>query len=423
MGEVEIIINPAYKPTAKGAQPMQILFGGSSSGKSRFIAQRTVLDLIQGQRNFLIVRKVANTLKDSVWKELNQVINDTGLTSQFKLNKTDKTATFKPNGYQAVCFGLDNVEKIKSVVPERGVFTDIWIEEATEITEDDLRQLMRRMRGRAGVPKRVTMTFNPIFRDHWICKKYFTHWADADTFHKDDNLLILKTTYKDNRFLDDFEIRTLEDETDPYWHDVYTLGNWGVLGDLIFKNWAIKDVKALDVFATFDNYYNGLDFGFSIDPNAFIRVYFHHALKKIYITDEWCATGCTNPEIAASIKPLLNGDHVTCDSAEPKSIKELSLNGVSAIGAVKGPDSVRHGIQWLQQQQIIVDKHCVNTIRNLQTYHWQKDKNGEPKYIGGNPVPADKDNDFIDALRYALEDQMFYDSEFEIRTTKSKAVM
>jgi phage terminase large subunit len=129
----------------------------------------------------------------------------------------------------------------------------------------------------------------------------------------------------------------------------------------------------------------------------------------------------TNPEIAEAIKPLLNGDYVVCDSAEPKSIKELALNGISAQGAKKGPDSIRHGIQWLQQQEIIIDRSCVNTIRNFQTYHWQKDKSGEPKYVGGNPIPADKDNDFIDALRYALEDQMFIDNDFKIMTTRSRA--
>ena len=419
----EVTCNPAYKPVAHAAQPLQILFGGSSSGKSRFIAQRTILDLVQGKRNYLIVRKIARSLRDSVWKELLQVIDSAGLISKFRLNKTEMTATCTANGMQAACFGLDNTEKIKSVVPEKGVFTDVWIEEATEISQDDLRQLVRRMRGKAGVPKRVTMSFNPIFRDHWICKEYFTGWADLDTFHKSKDLLILKTTYKDNKFLDDFEIRTLEDESDPYWYDVYTLGNWGLLGDLIFKNWSIADVKNDPVHDTFDRFFNGLDFGYSFDPNAFIRLYYHHALKRIYITDEWASTGCTNPEIAASIKPLLDGDYVVCDSAEPKSIKELSLNQINAIGAVKGPDSIRHGIQWLQQQQIIVDKGCINTIRNLQTYHWQKDKQGQPKYVGGNPVPADRDNDFIDALRYALEDQMFSDSQFEITTTKSQAIM
>jgi phage terminase large subunit len=284
MGEIRL--NPAYKPFAQAEQPLQIAFGGSSSGKSRFIAQRLVMDLAQGKRNYIAVRKIARSLRDSVWKEINQVIDSAEAGSKFKLNKTEMTATCIPTKKQVVCFGLDNVEKLKSILPEHGVFTDAWVEEATEITQDDLRQLQRRMRGKAEVSKRITMSFNPIFRDHWIAKKYFPTWADQDTFYQDKEILILKTTYKDNRFLDPFEIKILEDETDQYWHDVYTLGNWGVLGDLIFKNWRIEDVRKLSNFYTFDTFRNGLDFGYSVDPNAFVRLYYHHALKKIYITDD-----------------------------------------------------------------------------------------------------------------------------------------
>lgn len=412
----EIIANPIFKKVAQAMQPMQIIFGGSSSGKSRFLAQRTIADLYGGRRNYILVRKIARSLRDSVWKELLQVIEGANIGPQFKLNKSEMTATCLANGRQAVCVGLDNSEKIKSIVPARGAFTDIWIEEATEIIQDDLRQLSRRMRGKAGVPKRIVMSFNPIFRSHWICKQYFNDWADDDKFSKSEDLLILKTTYLDNRFLDRFEIRTLEDETDPYWHGVYTLGNWGTLGDVIFKNWKSADLVSDPISKTFDIFRNGLDFGFSNDPTAFNRMYYHSASKKLYIVDEWNALEVTNPEIAKGIKPMLNGDYVVCDSAEPKSIKELCVEGINAQGAKKGKDSVLHGIQWLKQQDIIIDKKCVNTIKNFQLYQWKKDKEGN-----AINVPVDKANDHIDDIRYACEDLMFGDQGFEIITSRSKA--
>jgi phage terminase large subunit len=416
MDKIKLKANKAFRPVLMAAQPMQILFGGSSSGKSRFVAQRIFYDLVANNRNYLAVRKVARSLRDSVWKEFGQVINSAGASSKFKLNKTEMTATCVETGRQLVCFGLDNLEKLKSIVPESGVFTDTWVEEATELERDDLKQLIRRMRGKADVPKRVTMSFNPILREHWICQDYFEGWADDETFLKTPDLLILKTTYKDNEFLDPFEIKTLEDESDPYWHDVYTLGKWGVLGDLIFTNWEIRDILSDPIYETFDKFKNGLDFGFSNDPTAYNRLYHHSASKKIYITHEWSSTEVTNDQIADGIKPLLNGDYVVCDSAEPKSIKELCMHGVNAIGAKKGKDSVLHGIQWLKQREIIIDKRCVDTVKNFQTYHWKKNKAGN-----AINVPSDRNDDHIDDIRYALEDVMFADMQASVKGIKSRA--
>ena len=396
---------------------MQIFFGGSSSGKSRFIAQRTIYDLLKAGRNFICVRKVGNRIRGSLFKELNQVINQNDLRPYFKINKTDFTFT-STDGYQAVCVGLDDPEKIKSIVPEKGAFTDLWIEEATEITEDDFRQLQRRLRGASDVPKRITLTFNPIFRDHWIAQKWFANWADDETKQESTDLLILKTTYKDNHFLDSFEVNILENEKDEYWRNVYTLGNWGVLGDVIFKNWQTSDVLGGPDYHFFDLFRYGLDFGFSNDPTAFIELYYHRATKRLFITREWGAKEITNPAIATSIKPMLNGGYVVCDSAEPKSIKELQLCGIKARSAQKGPDSVIHGIQWLKQQDIIIDKRCTETIKNFQLYQWKQDKDGTPIN-----TPVDKANDYIDAIRYACEDMMFADDHFQIRTTKSQAIM
>ena len=215
-------------------------------------------------------------------------------------------------------------------------------------------------------------------------------------------MLILKTTYKDNEFLTKEDIELLEDESDPYYYDVYTLGEWGVLGDLIFTNWKIEDVLSNEeLVKTFDKFQHGLDFGYTNDPTAYNKIYYHPALKKMWIVGEHNETGLTNEMIADRIKDMVGSDYVTCDSAEPKSIVELNGHGINAIGARKGKDSVLHGIQWLRGLEIIIDVRCQNTINDFQLYQWKKDKDGTALNI-----PVDKNNHHPDAIRYAMEDYM-----------------
>ncbi|MFH1547298.1 MAG: terminase large subunit, partial [bacterium] len=221
-----------------------------------------------------------------------------------------------------------------------------------------------------------------------------------DKIYRDENLVILKTTHKDNKFLNQEDRDVLEQETDSYWYDVYTLGKWGVLGNVIFENWKAEDIPS-DFVRTFDNYKNGLDFGFASDPVAFNRTHYDRTRKKIYIIEELHELGLTNPMIADELKPIVRDEVVVCDSAEPKSIQELKDNGIKAIPAIKGPDSVNFGIQWLQQQEIVISKKCQNTINEFQLYQWKKNKQGETLR-----QPTSKNDHHIDALRYSCEDEM-----------------
>jgi phage terminase large subunit len=303
------------------------------------------------------------------------------------------------NGYQILFAGLDDVEKLKSLVPAKGAITDIWIEEATETDRNAVKQLQKRQRGGdEKTPKRVTLSFNPILQSHWIFEDYFSGigWAESQTLHKSEDLTIFKTTYKDNRFLTPEDIRDLENENDPYFYDVYTLGKWGVLGHVIFKNWSIEDLSGMA--DQFTNRRNGLDFGFSSDPAALSRSHYDRSHKTIYLFGELYEFGLTNDILARRVLDLIGSDPVTCDSAEPKSIAELQREGVNAIGAVKGKDSVNHGIQWLQQQTIVIDSACINTQNEFRQYHWKEDKNGN-----AIPQPADKNDHAIAATRYAYE--------------------
>jgi len=323
-----------------------------------------------------------------------------GLNRFFTVLKSEFTITCF-NGYQILFCGLDDPEKIKSITPAKGVITDIWIEEATEIDYNAYKQLTKRLRGKSKVSKRLTMSFNPILQDHWIYKEFFLNvWDDSKRKYKDDKLSILKTMYKDNRFLTEQDIRALEDETDKYFYEVYTLGNWGVLGHVIFKNWRVEDLSWLRDIA--DNYRNGLDFGFAEDPSALAHTHYDRKKKTIYVLDELYMTDLTNDLLATEVKKIIGNQVVVCDSAEPKSIKELRQYGVNAVGAKKGKDSVNHGIQWLQQQTIVVDVKCQNMKNELMKYRWKEDRHGNVL-----PVPVDKDNHLIDALRYAYEDEFF----------------
>ena len=378
-------INEAYMPFMTDQTAVQILFGGSSSGKSFAACQRAVLDVAGGERNYLCVRNVKNTIKNSIFNEICKAILSFKLGPYFSINKSDLVITCT-NGRQILFAGLDDVEKVKSITPALGVLTDVLVEEATEVLQDDVRQLRRRLRGHSTVAKRTTLLFNPVLLDHWIHQEYFQNWDDSKTYYHDFKLSILKTTYKDNlRFLDQGDIDILEDETDKYYHDVYTLGNWGTLGNVIFKNWEVRDLT--EERKIFDKYHNGLDFGFSSDPAAVVRSHYDKKHNTIYITDEIYMREMTNDILGKEVHELIGNEYIRCDSAEPKSIKELRSMGINSLGARKGKDSVNFGIDWLQRQKIVVDIRCQNMKNELQQYKWKEDKDGNVL-----KVPVDKFN-------------------------------
>jgi phage terminase large subunit len=397
----DAVYNSVYLPYLDDFTRTQIFFGGSGSGKSVFLAQRAIFDLMHGGRNYLICRQVGRTIRGSVFTELLKVIASWNVGILFNVNKSDMVITCA-NGYQVVFIGLDDVEKIKSITPQKGAFTDLWIEEATECDKNTVKQLIKRQRGGdEKTEKRITLSFNPVLKSHWIFDEYFSKigWEDKQTAYQSDDLSILKTWYIHNTFLTKDDVKDLENEADPYYRSVYTFGNWGILGNVIFTNWRVEDLSSMA--NQFTDRRAGLDFGFSSDPAALVVSHYDRMRKTIYIFDELYETGLTNPMLAERIKDKIGRDYVICDSAEPKSIVEIQGDGIEAGAAEKGKDSVRYGIQWLQQQTIIIDKRCINAQNEFSQYHWKED-------AGGNamPIPVDKHNHLIDALRYAYERDM-----------------
>ena len=385
--------NAVYLPYLQAPQRVQLFFGGAGSGKSAFLAARAVLDALSG-RNTLVVRQVARTLRASCFAEVQKSISRFGLSHMFSISKSELSVTCYSNGAQLLFLGLDDVEKVKSLTPRRGALTDIWVEEATETRRADLRQLEKRLRGPSAHSKRLTMSFNPVSRGHWLYKEYFAAFPEDRGLLITPDLLILRTTYRDNRFLAPDDIRALEAEKDPYFHQVYTLGEWGQLGGSVFSNWAVGEPPR-EIDRTWLRC--GLDFGYAADPAAAVLAAFDRKKGTLYILEEFKQAGLTNDLLALRLKALCGMLPVTCDSAEPKSIAELRRHGVQALPARKGPDSVLHGLQWLNQQKMVLAPKCVHLREELLGCRWADDGHG-----GFLPRPAGEDH-LIDALRYAME--------------------
>lgn len=404
---VNMTMNNRYKPYLDKTQPTQIFYGGSSSGKSYFLAQKIVKDNLQGV-NWLVCRNVARTIRTSVFNEITKCIINAGLSEFYTINKSDMVITNKENNKQILFVGLDDPDKVKSITPINGVIERIFVEEATEIKRNAWLQLKRRLRGRSPFGKYIILAFNPILKSHWIYKEFFGMWQDDKKSYEDEKLSILKTTYRDNAFLTPEDRALLEDETDPYFREVYTYGNWGILGHVIFKNWRVEDLS--DRTDEFDRLRFGMDFGYASDPNALLKLHFDKKHKKIYILDEHYQAGMSDEELLYVSRRFFGKNVVTCDNSESKTIDYLSNHGINAYPSVKGPDSINRGIRFLQGYEIIVDVHCQNFKNEIEQYHWREDKYGEPM-----AQAVDKDNHLLDALRYAVEDEMFESEAKAIR--------
>ena len=375
----------------------QIYYGGSASGKSYALAQRTVLDVLQG-RNYLVVRNTQNTIKRSVMNEIIKAIYRFKLDGFFSINKSTLEITCLVNNAQILFAGLDDTEKIKSITPINGVITDVWMEEATEASYNDYKQLNKRLRGFSReFIKRITLSFNPVLKEHWIYDEFFHKWQDDKQYMEYKDISILKTTYRDNVFLSEDDIIALENESDRYYYEVYTLGNWGILGSLIYKDWSVVEFD----YSKMDNVRYGIDWGFFPDPFAFIALTLDEKNKKIYIFDEVYQTNLLPDESAEIIKNKVGKSIVTCDSANPSEIKQFQIKGINARPAKKGAGSIDSGIQYIQQYKLIIHPKCINFKIEISKYRHKEDRNGNIL-----PVPVDKDNHLMDAMRYALENDM-----------------
>lgn len=286
------VFNPVYLPYLDNDDRYLIFYGGGSSGKSYFIAQRWIYKLIQPRRcNLLVVRQTSDTNRRSTFPLLKQVIRNWNLSEHFKVNESDMRIKCLLTGNEVVFAGLDDVEKIKSITFENGELTHEWCEEATEMQEADINQLKVRLRGGKS-KKQMVLSFNPINIQHWIKR----HFIDSGL------ATVCFSTYKDNKFLTEDDKKALEDlqYTDEYTYEVYCLGKWGILGKTVFDARAIQ--KRLESIPRalkqgyFRYQYDGLkitNIEWVNDRNGYIKLY---QVPNVPAMTEYCIGGDTAGE-------------------------------------------------------------------------------------------------------------------------------
>lgn len=287
------VFNDVYLPFLENDDRYLVFYGGGSSGKSYFIAQRWIYKLIHPSRcNLLVVRQTGDTNRRSTFPLLKQVISNWNLAKHFKVNESDMRIKCLLTGNEVAFAGLDDVEKIKSITFENGELTHIWVEEATETQEADINQLKVRLRGGKS-KKQIVLSFNPINIQHWIKR----HFIDSGL------ATVCFSTYKDNKFLTDDDRKALEDlkESDIYTYEVYCLGKWGILGKTVFSARAIQ--KRLDEIPKpiktgyFIYDYDGLKISnirwVNDKENGYIRLY---QLPNTPSFTEYCIGGDTSGE-------------------------------------------------------------------------------------------------------------------------------
>jgi phage terminase large subunit len=405
------VFNEAYLPTYGAKQRTQIKFGGSSSGKSYSEFMMSILMALQGQ-SILVVRKNASSISKSVWLMLKKSIRTLKLNKYFKVQEASKTIECLVSDGCIITAGMyPDPERIKSITPLfADAFSRVIVEEATELSEDDFNQLLLRQRGITKFPKTIVLLFNPIFQKHWIYKRFFKPLDDdidfnGDDFFKyeDDEILILKTTYLDNRFLGPEEIKTLEDlkKTSPYHYEVYAKGNFGVLGERVFDHFQVKDFNVQDLRLDLWGSYIGIDFGFTNDPTACVFLTYDEQSRTIYIFDEFGGKGLTEEDIYLGVQQRcdihgLRYPSINADNSEPRTINRLNTLGLPVQGLSKL--AIHDGIFWIKQNKVVVHPRCVELLDEYALYTWIKDNDGT---VTNKPI--DKYNHYVsDSTRYGL---------------------
>lgn len=372
--------------------------GSRASKKSKTTALWIITNMMEyPQANTLVVRKTFRTLKDSCFTELKWAVHRLKVDAWWDFKESSIEATYKPTGQKIYFRGLDDPLKVTSITVDVGVLCWAWLEEAYEVMkEDDFNILDESIRGECpeGLFKQWTITFNPWNEHHWLKKRFFDN--------PDDETLAMTTNYLCNEFLDAADIKVFEDmkKRNPRRYAVAGLGGWGIVDGLVYENWKeeafdIDEVRSRPgIISTF-----GLDFGYTNDPSTLFCGLLDQKAKQLFVFDEMYERGLSNRKIAETITDMgYRKERITADSAEPKSIDELKSLGLRVKAAAKGKDSIKNGIQWIQDLEIIIHPRCVNFITEISNYTWDQDRFGTKLN-----VPIDDFNHLMDAMRYALE--------------------
>lgn len=399
--DLTIKANRIFKEPDQSRKRYIVMKGSAGSGKSVDTAQHYILRLMSDPgRNLLCVRKSDVTNRDSTFAELQGAIFRMFGESYKKywyINSSDMRLECIANHNQIFFRGVNDEkqrEKLKSIAVKRGKLTDVWIEEATELTQSDFEIIDDRLRGE--LPKgqfyQIRLTFNPVSSSHWI-KKHFFDRADPDVFTH-------HSTYKDNRFIDDAYYRRMErrKEVDPDGYRIYGLGEWGEVGGLILTNYVIEEFDTSP--ERFDYMVNSQDFGYN-HADCIGEVGFKDG--ELYLCREIYEFEKDTGELIdlANKRGFNKALTMWCDSAEPDRIKMWRKAGYKAKGVKKEPNSVRAQIDYLKLHKIHIHHSCTNTIKEIQQWKWKKNEKTN-EYLD---EPVNFFDDAMAMLRYSIEEE------------------
>jgi phage terminase large subunit len=387
-----IFLSDSFYPLLKVSLRYLVLCGGAGSGKTEFAARKLyVRAQKEGNHRFLCLRKVRTRVKESIVEVVIRMLNEVG--QPFEYNRSDRTITIYNRKGQKTEFlfdGLDDPEKIKSI---KGL-TGIWLEEATEFTERDFLQLNLRLREPSPYYKQIILSFNPDEeKAPWIKRMFFDH-TEPDAF-------VHVSTVEDNP-IDDVRKNYLKqldalEAQDPAWHSIYRLGKWAVARGKIY-NWPVDPLPAI---GRWDEVFYGGDFGYTVDPAAVVRIY--RKANSFWLEEVIYQTGLTNADLGAMMKEkgIDRRPFLYFDSAEPKSIEEITRMGFNVTPSAKGPDSVRAGIDYIKSLDVHIVPGSENIIKEASGYKWREDKDGN---LLSEPVKY-RDH-LMDAIRYGIYTHM-----------------
>lgn len=376
------------------------LKGGRGSTKSSFAAIQIILGMIKdSQANAIGLRKVGLYLKESVYEQLIWAIDALGVTQYWEIKVSPMELTYIPTGQKILFRGADKPKKIKSTKLRKGYFKYIWYEETDEFNGiEEIRNINQSLM-RGGKEFVVFYTFNPPKSvKSWVNEEVLVEQPDKKVHHS--TYLTVPKRWLGEQFL--IEAEHLKDKNENAYKHEY-LGEVTGTGGEIFTNATIRKITDEET-QKFEHIKRGIDWGYAIDPFVYVKCHYDKTRRRLYIFDEIYKVGLSNRKAAEMIKKQdPNHQTIVADSAEPKSIAEMKTYGIKIKGAKKGPDSVDYGIKFLQDlEEIVIDiDRCPNAAREFLNYELEKNKDGNFK-----AEFPDKDNHTIDAVRYALEDDM-----------------
>lgn len=371
------------------------IFRGGRGGLKSSMISLLIVELMKNhpQMHACIVRKVAGTLKDSVYAQMQWAINELGRTAEFKFAKSPLEITYLPTGQKIYFRGVDEPTKLKGIKPVFGYIGILWKEELDQFAGPEEVRSVNQSVLRGGGESYDFSSFNPPkSRAAWVNHPEF---LDGAVIHE-SNYLQAPPEWLGQKFLDD--AAHLKDiNPTAYEHEYMGVPNGD--GGNVFE-YVEQRMISDDELKSFDRIYQGVDWGWYPDQYAFLRCHYDAARERIYLLDELYVNKTANTETGAWIKEKGYTDAIiTCDSAEPKSVNDYRDMGIPAFGAVKGPGSVDYGFKWLQRRTLVIDPaRTPNALREVLAYEYMRDKDGN--VISGYP---DGNDHAISALRYAFE--------------------